>query len=606
MGNRDLVPVLAHMMGLERGAGLTRMSPEELRRATFAALRSMVNRLMAVGPTVLVLEDLHWADPTSLLLTQDLAALAGDGPLLVLGTARPGPETVALERFLSPEATFPLHRLELGPLPEDAELELAQCLIGGTATKEALDAVRRGVEGNPLFLEEQLSSLVESGAVRHGQDGWHLVKSVRREVPQVLERLVRSRVDRLSPAAQEVVRAASVLGQEIGLGLLTAVCEAGAALGPAVAELCSRGLFQEVPQALEPTYRLRHALIQEATYRGLLRPERRHLHSRAAWALEVISADRLAEVAAVVGRHFAAAGEPERAVRYFEMAGDHAVAAFANDEAITSFCSAVEIADQDRSGSEAVRAAVRLRAKLADVFWRTGRRGEAREVLHAAIALSGPGDAIQGARLQNLLGNVEIDEHRYNAAMAAFDAAVELLGEQPDAQDEATADLWLEVMVEGRAVVHLFRNEPGLGMVALSAARPILEARGRPTRTHAFYRNLSWARAILGRFRLDEEVIAYARRGAASATEGGDEEDIALEAMFLGLFLTLHGDLEEAQEQTAKGLAMAERNGNVILRARTAVTTRRLSGPWPRRLWRRVRLPASPIWWGRPRHASPG
>ena len=93
MGDRGLFPVLARAMGLEAGGATVQMRPLELQRATFAAFRSIVSRLMAAGPTVLALEDLHWADPTSLMLTDELCSLASDGALLVVltRTARPRP-----------------------------------------------------------------------------------------------------------------------------------------------------------------------------------------------------------------------------------------------------------------------------------------------------------------------------------------------------------------------------------------------------------------------------------------------------------------------------------------------------------------------------------
>ena len=133
------------------------------------------------------------------------------------------------------------------------------------------------MEGNPLFLEERLFSLVEAGTLVREQGMWRLTGRAGAEVPDVLERLVRSRVDRLSPLGQEVARTASVLGPELSLGLLTAVCETegavtGETLGAAIAELSSTGLLHEVTGLPEPTYRFRHALIQEATYLGMLRP----------------------------------------------------------------------------------------------------------------------------------------------------------------------------------------------------------------------------------------------------------------------------------------------------------------------------------------------
>ena len=166
------------------------------------------------------------------------------------------------------------------------------------------------------------------------QDVWRIGEAAGQQAPQALQRLVRpgwtgSARRRATPSgrvrARDRIRA---LAADRGV-------RRGGALGPALAELCAKDLLQQVAGQPEPVYRFRHALIQEATYNGLLRAERRLLHGRAAWALEAASRGREEEVAAVLGPHFAAAGETARALRYFEMAGDHATAAFANDEAIS-------------------------------------------------------------------------------------------------------------------------------------------------------------------------------------------------------------------------------------------------------------------------------
>ena len=119
-----MFPLLARMMGLPPGAALGRMSPGELQRETFAAWRSLVSRLVATAPAVLVLEDLHWADPTSLRLTLDLAGLAPGRRLLVLATSRPDADPKSAEIA----AGRIRHGLptSLGPLPEAAERELAR------------------------------------------------------------------------------------------------------------------------------------------------------------------------------------------------------------------------------------------------------------------------------------------------------------------------------------------------------------------------------------------------------------------------------------------------------------------------------------------------
>ena len=104
--------------------------------------------------------------------------------------------------------------------------------MGDGTSREVLDAVLASADGNPLFLEERLSSLLETRALVREQGAWRLSQTAGAQVPQALERMVRSRVDRLSPAARDAVRPASVLGTEFPLSLLAAVCAAGEPLGP--------------------------------------------------------------------------------------------------------------------------------------------------------------------------------------------------------------------------------------------------------------------------------------------------------------------------------------------------------------------------------------
>jgi adenylate cyclase len=569
-GKEDLFPLLARMMGLSPGAVPGRISPEELQRATFTALSSLISRLVTAGPTVLVLEDLHWADPTSIHLTLHLARLAADRPLLILATTRPdagselaggeleGGELEGVER-----PGCPVHRILLKPLPHDAERELAQSLIGEAASAEVLDTVLTGVEGNPLFLEERLSSLLEAGGLVRSQDGWQVGAEADPGVPQVLERLVHSRVDRLSSAARDVVRTASVLGAEFPMSLLTAVCAPDESLEPAVTELCAADLVRQVAGRPDPAFRFRHALIQEATYGGLLQAERRRWHGRAAWALEAASPGRLEEVAAVLGRHFAAAGEAERALEYLELAGDHATAVFANDEAVSVFRAALAVMGEQHAGRQATAAG--LHAKLANVLWRTGRRAAARDALQQALRNTGPEDARRRAHLLTRLGRLEMVDGHYAAATEAFDAAEALLGTNPMEEDDATVEAWLELMVDGRAGLHTQRNEPDLALATLRTVQPVLEARGTPARTYSFYQVIALGRVLRNRYRVDEADIADMRKAVAAAAQGGEEKDVGYATFFLGRLLLLRGDLAAAREQLEKSVALAERIGESLL-----------------------------------------
>jgi adenylate cyclase len=583
LGNTNLLPPLARMMGVSRlqpgttavqgtavqgtavqgtaVPGRGRMSPEEVQRATFAAVRAVVTRLSAVGPTVLVLEDLHWADPTSLRLTRDLAELAAGRPLLILATARPdaGPEVASLAG--DPGA----RHVRLHPLGTGAAEALTRSLIGESAGPEVLATVLASAEGNPLYLEERLSSLLETRTLVREQGTWRLRATGNARLPEVLERLVRARVDRLTAAAQEAIRAAAVLGAEFTAASLAAVLstEPGA-LTPVLDELyASDMVHREPPAGPARTFRFRHALIQEATYLGLLRAERRDLHARAAAAVEAASGERLPEVAAVIGRHYAAAEDAGQAVRWLEMAGDHATDAFANDEAISSFRAALVVTGG--AGESMAGDAVRLYAKLANVLWRTARQGEARNAFQAALRLAGSVDPLQRAHLYTRLGRLELTELCYAAASAAFDAAEALLGDDPGSQDDATADQWLEMMVDGRADLHVMRLEADEALAVLETARPVLVARGTPARWTGFDRLFTMQRLFRNRLRVDDADIAALRRSVEAAEHTGEDKDLGYAIDFLGWAQMLRGDLAEATENLEKALAMAQRIGEYHL-----------------------------------------
>ncbi len=575
LGNANLLPPLARMMGIAPPAAAGRMGPGELQRVTFEALRSVVTRFAVAGPTVLVLEDLHWADPTSLRVTLDLAELAAGRPLLVLATSRPKSGREEVESLAEVASA---RRVALSPLPASAAEALTASLIsqvpgaGGGASgagPEVLAAVLDSADGNPLFLEERLSSLLETRTLVREGAAWSLREPSGPQLPQVLERLVRSRVDRLSPAAQEAIRAAAVLGPEFTAALLAAMLGSPpAALAPVLDELCASDLVhREPPEGAAGAFRFRHALIQDATYLGLLRPERRALHARAAAALEGASRDRLPEVAAVLGRHYATAEDAERAVHYLELAGDHATDAFANYEAISSFNAALAVTRRQPGTMDAD--AMRVHTKLASVLWRIGRREEAGDAFRAGLRLADSVGALQRAHLYTRLGRLELTNLHFEAAAAAFDAAEALLGDDPDRWDDATADQWLELMVDGRAALQSMRFEPELLRAILDRARPMLEARGTPARRHVFDRQLALEGLIRHRYRVDDADLARFRRSVELAEHSGEEreKDVGYATYFLGWALWLRGDLAEAREQSEAALAMAGRIGEAHLRS---------------------------------------
>ena len=560
----DLLPVLAHLMGMAPGPGgehLGRMAPAELQHITFAAMRSLLAKLVSRGPTVLALEDVHWSDPTSLRLTADLGSLASDGPLLVLVTRRPEPDPGVgeLQASLRQGLGHAARVLDLAPIQAPDERALARSLVGGAVDDKVLEGVCEGADGNPLFLEERVASLLDTGLLHRDGPSWRLGHDGRAPLPEALERLVRSRADRLSIPAREVMVAASVLGQEIERAALGVVSELDVELDDAVAEVVSAGLIVEVSRSTGPLYRFRHALIREAMYSGLLRSQRRQLHARAAWDLEARSSDRLDEVAAVLGGHFAAAR------------------IFANDEAIGLYRQTLAVIDGDAKavgtrngvlGQIQNTTAVAVCGRLAALLMLVDRFDEARSVALDGLARTPVDDILKAARLQHLLAKIERQEDHRAAAADALETAEKLIGPCGLNDDQERVDVWLAVQLD-KAVLASQGNELRRAASVLATVRPLVEAKGSAMAVAYFYSCLSQQHIRERRYRVDAEIVEEHRRAAnaAHALEGttwdmGNPETERFFTLFtFGVALTWHGDLDEARQAHNQVLANVERVG---------------------------------------------
>jgi len=163
------------------------------------------------------------------------------------------------------------------------------------------------------------------------------------------------------------------------------------------------------------------------------------------------------------------------------------------------------------------------------------------------------------------LGRLEVADGHFEAAWAAYDAAEELLGGDPEEMDAATVEEWLELMVDGRACQYSIEHQLEQALATLAAARPVLD-RGSAVRKHGYYFHLAMARVAQNRFRVDETDLDNARRSLAAALEA-EEKDVGYATFFLARFLLLHGDLAEAEGHLEHSLAMAERIGETGLLA---------------------------------------
>jgi serine phosphatase RsbU (regulator of sigma subunit)/class 3 adenylate cyclase/tetratricopeptide (TPR) repeat protein len=345
------------------------LDPPSLHTRYLAAIQILLQSLAEQSPVVLVLEDLHWADPSSVAIFSRLLPLARTAPLLFCLTTRsdsesPGWELVNAARDLLGDG---LTVFTLPPLAEVESRQLLENLLPGETLPETVrQSILSSSEGNPLFIEEIIRMMIGQEFLSEESGTWLTRESAGDLlVPTSLQGLLLARVDRLPPDSRTLLRVASVIGRSFPLSLLEKVMGDGSLTGK-MSALETAGLLRVTQVKPELAYTFRHALVHEAVYASLLPEDRRQLHLAVGEALENLYPHRYHELSPRLAFHFNSAGDPQRALQYYIQAGDAAMAAFANQEAEDHFRTALSLCQDIKLQAD-------LQARLGEVFFNQGR-----------------------------------------------------------------------------------------------------------------------------------------------------------------------------------------------------------------------------------------
>ncbi len=335
------------------------LTPQRRKEKTFEALLAQMARLAAQQPVLMLFEDAHWIDPTSLELLTLTVARASTLPLLLLVTARP--------EFTPPwPADAHVTTLPLARLGRREGMTLVERSAGGKALPaEILEQILARTDGVPLFLEELTKTIIESGLLRE-EDGRYALDGALPPlaIPTTLHDSLMARLDRLAPM-REVAQIGAAIGREFSYRLLSVVAQQpDDRLKEALDRLVRAELVfgrGEVPEAV---YTFKHALVQEAAYASLLRERRRQLHARIAQALEGEFPEVAETQPELVAHHYATAGLAAPAIQYYRRAAERAIAASANAEAIAHLTKGLELIDTLPESSERISREIDFRLAL--------------------------------------------------------------------------------------------------------------------------------------------------------------------------------------------------------------------------------------------------
>jgi tetratricopeptide (TPR) repeat protein len=416
---RGAVPLIAPLLSLTLPAKYlpSPLSPEQKRRRLLAALIELVLAAARAQPLVIVTEDLHWSDPSTLELIQLLVEQGLTTRLPLIYTARPEFHSQWPQRAHHMCTT--LNRLSARD---------ARTIVGEVAERTALsdETVATVVErtgGVPLFLEELTRAILESGDARVTGGG----------IPATLHDSLMARLDRLG-SAREVAQVGAAIGSEFSYELLHAVhpvAEEG--LQKALRDLVSAELLYERGIAPDAIYRFKHALIRDAAYEALLISRRKELHRKVASTIDEQFPTLKETHPQVLARHWTEAGEIEPAIAAWAKAGKSAESRNAFHEALESYQQALDLLNlmPKSAGRDSREMEIRL---LVAAMLNITRGYAARETINAvenAIALAERnGDLTQLANLLTSRGATHLISGDFSGAAAILDRAVELSARQ--------------------------------------------------------------------------------------------------------------------------------------------------------------------------------
>jgi tetratricopeptide (TPR) repeat protein len=500
---QGVLPWLREPYGLPtEDDALKHLTPKDRRLKTFEAMQTLTIAGSYRRPVVVFIEDLHWIDKTSEEFLAFLVESLGGTPILLITTHRPGYSVQWSDKTYYTQ-------IALDQLSTEQVGAMVQRVLGTPGLPPDLTGrVYDKAEGNPLFVEVIIASLREQGLLvrQNGAFAWAPGAAI--EFPGTLHDIIRARLDRLEEPLKQTVQTAAVIGRQFGLHLLSRVSAMAQEIEGYLATLKHLELVNEVRFFPEHEYAFKHAVIQDAAYKSLLKKRRKALHTAIGRAIEDIYADHIEEYAAVLAYQYARSDQPDRAFRYALMAGDRAARVCANVEAGAHY-------EQALAAARALPPSPQAQAKEID----------------AIIKLAGV-----GATRQDILRNRE--------NLAAVRAAAEQLG---DPGRLASVLYWvgrLEYVVGNtRAAIEYAEKSlkiaESLADDALTA--PPVNLLGR----------LYWQQGSL------PQAIGLLERSVEQMLQLGNLNDAATTAGFAGMALADAGEFARAVPRADQGVRLA-------------------------------------------------
>ena len=515
------------------------LEPAARRLKILAIARDLIPRAAAIRPLLLWFEDMQWTDAETRAVIEGVAEGIEASPLLIILTYRPEyAHKWAGKSYYTTGQVEALNKL--------AAERLVRTILGNDNANEQLcNLLVQRTDGTPLFIEETIRSLVERGVLRGGMGTYELTEELRAiKIPDSVQAVLASRIDRLGPAQRELLQTASVIGSEVQVTLLADVADLRQReLRTLLADLQAAEFLYQVPNTAS-LFKFKHALTHEVAYGSLLSRRRQELHGRVVRAIEAQYGVNLAEVIESLAHHALNAELWQEALRYSREAGDKAVELSAYREARVFFEQALQALKHLPQDRPHIQIGIDIRLGLRTIFGATADYPALEDCLREAEALAiSIEDRPRLAAIsvaQTLVHNWRGD---LDASIECGERALSIAREINSSRLELPASFYL-----GQA--YMWRGDFRRSLTLLQdnqswTAGPLRQERIGTTGTSSvlWLGMLAASHAYLGNFR---EATATAQKACAVADEVQRPYDIALAYWYAGFVLSHQGNISSA------------------------------------------------------------
>jgi tetratricopeptide (TPR) repeat protein len=563
--------------------------PKARRNLLFENVSLGLIRQAKSKPTLLCIEDLHWADPSSLALMHYIARNARKCGLLILGTYRPEDVAsdegkkhplVSLLRLMNREDLY--KKIELQRLSEDTVVEFISSMLGQIdISDEFRNRIYKETEGNPFFMMELIKLLAEENTIVKSNGAWRITKDLQDiRIPSKIHDVILGRLDRLEKEERKILDYASVIGQ-----VFTSIILADALDMERVRLLEQMRDFEQKHRLLHSEngdHRFDHSKIKEVLYDEIPVELRNEYHAIIANSIEALNSENLDAVTGDLAFHYYQARKKEKALRYLLKAADKAKKEYSNEEAIRFYIEALEFEDENKGRTELLdslgsvykltgdyskalesncdalkliedkRKRAGFLAKSGDAYYRKGDYDKATEILIKGIDLVEGEECEEEALCFSNLGAVHL-------AKGGYDKALELFWKSHAIREKIGDEVGIAKSLNNIGVVHQSRGDFAKALEFHEKSLAIRERINEIEYIGTNIMNIGVVNMYLGNY---DKALEFYEKSLALAEKTCDQRSLAYAFTNIGLVHRQRGDYDKSLGLIERSLKINKKTGH--------------------------------------------